>query len=253
MKNGQIKSKNRVVDHGEVLTPSWLVNDMLDLIPAKASKINSRYLENSAGEGAFLIEILNRKLELIFSTYDTIEDLEFYTVVGLTNIYGLELLIDNIEICKSRLSILIGEYFLQYNLKTSPQFFNAIDHILNINIININALTFKVPMFNNHELLRDENGNIIYSDLGRISEWEIDYRTRELQRIEYLYWDVVREQQERFDYEKSFLGAEPLQLSFFESDLFDEEEYITVARPIRVFSKTLFMNLTNATVVKEGE
>ena len=64
---------------------------------------------------------------------------------------------------------------------------------------------------------------------------------------------MVREQQERFDHEKSFLGAEPLQLSFFESDLFDEDNYITVARPIRVFSKTLFMNLTNATVVKEGE
>ncbi|MBT2200879.1 hypothetical protein KLI54_21760 [Bacillus thuringiensis] len=255
MGNDQIKSKNRVVDYGEVLTPSWLVNDMLDLIPAAATKISSRYLENSAGEGAFLVEILNRKLNLIFSTYHKLDDLEFYTVVGLTNIYGLELLVDNIEICKSRLRTLIMEYFIhRHNLKTSSQFFQVIDHILNINIINMNALTHKVPMFNNHELVRDESGEIVYSDMGRISEWEVDYDTRELQRIEYLYCDVVREQQERFYYEQSLLRAEPLQLGLFDSnDEFEEQHYITVARPNRLFSKVSFINLNNAIISKDGE
>ncbi|AJH70958.1 hypothetical protein BF32_4070 [Bacillus thuringiensis] len=258
MGNDQIKSKNRVVDYGEVLTPSWMVNDMLDLIPATATKISSRYLENSAGEGAFLVEILNRKLELIFSTYHKLDDLEFYTVVALTNIYGIELLMDNIEVCKLRLRTLIMDYFVnQYRLKTSSQFFEVIDHILNINIINMNALSYKIPMINNHKLARDINGEIIYSDMGRISEWKIDYCSRELQRIEYLYCDVVREQQERCSYEQNLSRVEPLQLNLFDSgdemDLFDEEHYITIATPIRIFSIESFVSLNNAIVLKDGE
>lgn len=53
----QIKSKERVNNHGEVLTPDWLVKDMLDLLPKSVSNIEARYLETSAGEGAFLVEI----------------------------------------------------------------------------------------------------------------------------------------------------------------------------------------------------
>lgn len=258
MENKQIKSRHRVVDHGEVLTPSWVVNDMLDLIPADASNISTRYLENSSGEGAFLIEILNRKLKLIFETYDTLDDLEFYTIVGLTNIYGLELLKDNIEISQHRLRSLINEYFInQHQLQTNAHFFEVVNHILNINIININALTYEVPLFYNHELVRNEHDNILYKGLGRISEWEIDYRTREIQRIEYIYVDVVQEQHERFKYEQTLLNEEPLQLSLFdltgEADLFDEEHYITVAKPIRVFEKTQFLNLHEATIKKDGE
>lgn len=47
MENKQIKSKNRVVDHGEVLTPDWLVNDMLDLIPLDASKAPCDFLNQN--------------------------------------------------------------------------------------------------------------------------------------------------------------------------------------------------------------
>lgn len=255
MENKQIKSKDRVVDHGEVLTPSWLVNDMLDLIPADASKISSRYLENSSGEGAFLIEILNRKLKLIFETYNTLEDLEFYTVVGLTNIYGLELLKDNIEISHYRLRSLISEYFIhRYKLHIRPHFLEVVNHILDINVININSLTYEIPLFNKHELVRDEHDNILYAGLGCISEWEIDYRTREIQRIEYIYGDVVQEQHERFKHEQNLLNEEPKQLSLFdltgEADLFVEEHNITAAKPIRVFEKTKFLNLHEAIIVK---
>ncbi|WEZ08866.1 hypothetical protein P5663_02955 [Priestia flexa] len=255
----QIKSKNRVLDYGEVLTPNWLVNKMLDMIPAESTKINSRYLENSSGEGAFLLGILNRKLELIFNTYSDTKDREFYTVVGITNIYGLELLKDNVEISKSRLLDLVEDYFIyRYKLKTDIQFLKIIEHVININIINMDALTYRVPVFNDKGLVRDNCRDIIYSDeLGKISEWEIDYKTREIKRVEYLYRDIVKEQEDRFYYDKMLKGVKPLQLSLFdtegEHDLFDFNTYVTFAKPKRVFEKTSYRDLIEANVVEDGE
>ena len=58
-----IKSKQRVRDYGEVYTPEQIVRDMLDLLPHDTQAIDSTYLEPACGNGAFLIEILRRKLE----------------------------------------------------------------------------------------------------------------------------------------------------------------------------------------------
>lgn len=256
MENKQIKSKKRVVNHGEVLTPEWLVNDMLDLIPLNASKIDSRYLENSSGEGAFLIGILKKKLDIVFEVYDKPEEIEFYTIIGLSNIYGIELLKDNLEISKVRLSNLIQQYFDKYSITPKPKFLKIINHILNTNIINMNAVNFYVPLFNNHDLVKDKENKIIYEELGRISEWEIDYRNKQIQRIEYIYKDVVEEQQDRFNYEQSLLNEEPMQLSLFdftgEQDLFVEESYIKKAIPVRIFEKVPFLDLVNANIIKDG-
>lgn len=40
-----VKSKQRVADHGEVFTPSWMVNDMLDLVKDESERIDARILE----------------------------------------------------------------------------------------------------------------------------------------------------------------------------------------------------------------
>ena len=41
----QVISKQRVTDHGEVLTGKNEVNAMLDLVKAEAERIESRFLE----------------------------------------------------------------------------------------------------------------------------------------------------------------------------------------------------------------
>ena len=129
----QIKSRDRVNNHGEVLTPEWLVKDMLDLLPKSVSKIESRYLETSVGEGAFLVEILYRKLNLVFMTFKENLEREFFTVVALCNIYGLELLRDNVEITKTRLEMVIKDFFIdKYNIEVSENFFDVIKKILDI-------------------------------------------------------------------------------------------------------------------------
>ena len=62
MSKSQIKSKQRVANHGEVFTAEREVNAMLDLVKPETERIDSRFLEPACGEGAFLTEILRLKL-----------------------------------------------------------------------------------------------------------------------------------------------------------------------------------------------
>ena len=60
-----IKSKRRVADHGEVFTPRWLVEKMLDLVKGETERIDSRFLEPACGSGNFLVPVLQRKLAAV--------------------------------------------------------------------------------------------------------------------------------------------------------------------------------------------
>ena len=61
----QVKSKQRVADHGEVFTAEREVNAMLDLVKQETERIDSRFLEPACGDGNFLSEILRRKLAVV--------------------------------------------------------------------------------------------------------------------------------------------------------------------------------------------
>ena len=58
MAENQVKSKQRVADHGEVFTAEREVNAMIDMVKDESERIDSRFLEPACGEGAFLKEIL---------------------------------------------------------------------------------------------------------------------------------------------------------------------------------------------------
>lgn len=104
MPERQVKSKQRVFGHGEVFTAEREVNAMLDLVKPETERIDSRFLEPACGEGAFLIEILRRKLEVVKSRYGKSPyDYERYAVLAVTSIYGVDILQDNVEICRQRL------------------------------------------------------------------------------------------------------------------------------------------------------
>jgi hypothetical protein len=55
-----VKSKQRVADHGEVFTPLWMVEAMLDLVNGETERIDARFLEPACGSGNFLVPILRR-------------------------------------------------------------------------------------------------------------------------------------------------------------------------------------------------
>ena len=99
-----VKSKKRVTDHGEVFTPTWLVNDMLDLVKDETERIDSRFLEPACGSGNFLVPVLERKLAAVQTKYGK-NDFErrHYALFGLMCVYGIELLEDNAAECRENL------------------------------------------------------------------------------------------------------------------------------------------------------
>ena len=109
MEGKQVKSKQRVADHGEVFTNEREVKAMVDLVwrhleQGTADKIlTATFLEPSCGSGNFLIEILRRKLSVLKATKKTKLDYDFYLVLVASSLYGVELLLDNTQECRERL------------------------------------------------------------------------------------------------------------------------------------------------------
>ena len=98
----QIKSRQRVAQHGEVFTNPREVNAMLDLVRDESFRLDSRFLEPACGDGNFLIEILRRKLSLLSSVKSQTE-WEFKSLIAVGACYGIELVEDNAEACRDRL------------------------------------------------------------------------------------------------------------------------------------------------------
>lgn len=141
----QVKSKQRVVDHGEVFTNEREVNAMLDMVKQETERIDSRFLEPACGDGNFLAEILRRKLAVVTQRYNSNpRDWEKYAFVATSSIYGVELLADNAADCRMRLlSILEAAWVKATKAKGDPRFLPAIAYVLSRNILNGNALTMK--------------------------------------------------------------------------------------------------------------
>jgi hypothetical protein len=136
-----IKSKKRVADHGEVFTPSWMVEAMLDLVKGETERIDSRFLEPACGSGNFLVRILQRKLavvELKFGKSDF--ERRHYSLFGLMCSYGIELLADNIAESQSNMLDALAEYL---NIDYSDELLRAASYVLSQNIVHGDALTMR--------------------------------------------------------------------------------------------------------------
>ena len=92
MVSSQIKSKQRVTDHGEVYTHQREVNAMLDLVKHETERIDSRFLEPACGTGNFLVEILSRKLVVVKTKYAKSQlEFERYVMIAVGVGAGLKL------------------------------------------------------------------------------------------------------------------------------------------------------------------
>lgn len=184
MAKQQVKSKQRVAEHGEVFTADREVNAMLDLVKHATERIDSRFLEPACGDGNFLAEILRRKLEVAkkeaipprkkrpFPT-----DFELKSVLAVSSIYGVDLLIDNVIACRERLyKIWNAEYEAVCKREVNEECRNAIRFILNRNIVCGNALSMKTV----DSEANDTDAPIIFS------EWTIVGGTR-MQRKDYRF------------------------------------------------------------------
>ena len=87
-----VKSKQRVADHGEVFTPEWMVEAMLDLVKGETERIDSRFLESACGSGNFLVKILQRKLAAVELKYGKSDfERNHFALFALMCICGIEL------------------------------------------------------------------------------------------------------------------------------------------------------------------
>ncbi|PWG60740.1 restriction endonuclease subunit M [Bifidobacterium catulorum] len=139
----QVKSKQRVEEHGEVFTNEREVNAMLDMVKQETERIDSRFLEPACGDGNFLSEVLRRKLAVVTERYGKSQlEYERYTFVAVSSIYGVDILQDNVEECRERLyGIVKDTYEQQFKDDCRPEVLDSIRYLLSKNILCGDALT----------------------------------------------------------------------------------------------------------------
>jgi hypothetical protein len=174
--NSQIKHKKRVADHGEVFTHEREVNAMLDLVKQETERLDSRFLEPACGTGNFLVEVLNRKLQILKDKYKKNQhDYERYSIIVISSIYGIDLLQDNVEECRQRLlNIFIKECKSIFKESINEKLLEVLKVILEKNIVCGDALTMK-----------DQNGNPLV-----FSEWSMPFNDMRLKQKEYSFKDI---------------------------------------------------------------
>lgn len=133
-----VKSKRRVVDHGEVFTPSWLVEEMLDLVNHETERIDSRFLEPACGSGNFLIPVLRHKLATVHRRYAKSDfEKRHHALFSLMCIYGIELLEDNVAECRQNL---LDELTAFVGGDIDIDWFAAAEAVVEANIVHGDAL-----------------------------------------------------------------------------------------------------------------
>jgi len=91
--SGVDREKARVKTTGEVFTPTPLVQKILDELPQELFTDSTKtFIDPSCGDGQFLGEVLIRKME---------NGIDFET--ALSTIYGVDLMQDNVDLCRERL------------------------------------------------------------------------------------------------------------------------------------------------------
>ncbi len=137
----QIKSKKRVADHGEVFTPGWMVEAMLELVKDETERIDSRFLEPACGDGNFLVPVLQRKLAAVEAKYGKSDfERRNYALLSVMCLYGIELLSDNVAECREKLLVIFAEYLA---LSPTDDLYRAAHYVLSQNLVHGDALTMR--------------------------------------------------------------------------------------------------------------
>jgi hypothetical protein len=136
-----VKSRQRVADHGEVFTPPWMVEAMLDLVRDETERIDARFLEPACGSGNFLVQILRRKLTAVDRKYGASAfERRHYALLALMGVYGIELLPDNIAECRANLRQIFVDHL---GITPTDELARAATTVLALNLVHGDALTMR--------------------------------------------------------------------------------------------------------------
>ena len=132
-----LSKQDKQKQFGEVFTPPELVNEILDKLPSFIwGNPDKTWLDNSCGEGAFLVQVKRRLMEGLRNWEPDDNKREAHILDKM--IYGVELQKDNWQKCR-------------INLGLSPTGNDG-------NVVNANALEY------NYSFLKDDKGGYIMSD-----------------------------------------------------------------------------------------
>lgn len=222
-----IKSDYRVKNHGEVFTPQHIVNFMLDqsVIQAKIQELTATFLEPAAGEGAFLVELLHRKLRVALDRSQSASEFDDYALMALASLYGIEYLEDNVEMLVMNMLMAFRDDYRnlirkQFSTEPNPEVEKSAQVIIQANMIHGNTLE-KV----------DASGDpLIFSEWINIPT----SRVNKVQRKEYTFEAII----EGTDLNDSIQGAsqEVEQLDLFNNTAFEsqnESPILTAYAPVK--------------------
>ena len=166
-----VKSKQRVADHGEVFTPAWMVEAMLDLVKGETERIDSRFLEPACGSGNFLVRILQRKLAAVELKFGKSEfEKRHYALLALMCTYGIELLADNIAECRANMLEILADYL---SLEEPEVFYRASYYVLSQNLVHGDALTMRAS----------DNQPITFAEWGYLGKGKFQRRDFRLDNL----------------------------------------------------------------------
>ena len=139
-----IKSKQRIVDFGEVNTNSNVVSKMVDLVNIEFEKLDSKFLEPACGDGNFLCEVLNRKMDSVkLKHFKQQIDYEKFSIQACSSIYGIELLDDNVLSARLRLNEIFNSHYSKNFDELNESVIKSVKKIFELNIVQGDALSFK--------------------------------------------------------------------------------------------------------------
>ncbi|WP_096156216.1 N-6 DNA methylase [Bacillus sp. FJAT-45066] len=216
-----IKSKKRIQNHGEVFTPKRIVKKMLDLpnIREACQNLTSTFLEPAAGEGTFLVEVLNRKMNMVVKNYgDNITRYENYSLLALSTLYGVELLEDNAQKCVMNMYQCYYESYqqqaFQHGTKVKDKVLRSAKLIISNNIAQGNSLTKTSP----------DGKPIVFSEWHPVNLTRTP-KTIKVQRTEYTLEEILTGK-EKEKGEPVTHSDRVKQLDFF--DILEDEELIEI-------------------------
>ena len=139
----QIKSRERVRDIAEVYTRNEEIDAMLDLVGDVSSNVEARFLEPSAGNGNFLVRILERKLASALGKSAAgkrkahrQKDFEFYALMSLASLYAVDIDPANVGEARERLRVHLKDFYSSKlnTMRSTPGFYAAVEYVLCRNV-----------------------------------------------------------------------------------------------------------------------
>lgn len=214
-----IKSDERVKSLGEVFTPKEIVDFMIDQpeIAEKARDITATFLEPAAGEGAFLVELLKRKIKAAAAQSENAKMFGEKSLIALSSLYGIELMEDNVEMLVMNLYYTFCELYHEglaaYNKPLDKNVLKSAKTIIQANMVQGDALK-----------KTDASGKPLIFSEWRLVPKSRKNETQKVERLEFTFEEIIDGQSESHGKLTPDKDGEQVAMLFMPKALVSEEQ-----------------------------